>query len=118
MKPTVDRRRPGLLARFSRPLALAALLLTTAPGRADSLISTTNFTYTGGTQTYTVPSGTQYVIVKAWGAGGGTGVLTPGGGGGFIVVRYNASASQTWTVYVGGSGSGYLSGGWPHGGSA
>lgn len=85
---------------------------------ADLLLGTSTYTYTGSGQTYTAPANTNYVVVKMWGAGGGTGVYTPGGGGGMVTVSYAISGGQTITVYVGGAGQGYMTGGWPWGGSA
>lgn len=61
-----------------------------AQGRSYQLLSTNTFT-TGGTQSYTIPSGAVYLHVQIWGAGGGGGggrqvgtrpALYYGGGGG------------------------------------
>ena len=85
---------------------------------ADTLLGTSSYNYTGGTQTYTAPATTQYIVIKAWGAGGGSGAYTMGGGGALVIATYNMSAGQQATVSVGGGGNGELTGGWPSGGSA
>lgn len=65
---------------------------------------------TGGNQTYTVPTGADYVIVKAWGAGaGGTG--SSGAGGGYVTANYSVSANQTITINAGGGGAAGAAGG-------
>lgn len=83
---------------------------------------TQTFNYTGGQQTWTVPSGVSTVTVRCWGAqgGGGTGGGN-GANGGFGETTLNVSAGETLYIYVGergnfGSGSSGGSGGWPNGG--
>lgn len=78
---------------------------------ADQLLSTTGYSSVGSSQSYTVPTGTDFVVVKAWGAGGGNGLGAGGGGGGLVTAKFNVSPSQTITVTVGGGGRGY--GDWP-----
>lgn len=63
-----------------------------AQGRSYQLLSTNTFT-TGGTQSYTIPSGAVYLHVQMWGAGGG------GGGG-------RAAGSRPTLYYGGGGGAG------------
>ena len=60
--------------------------------RQFQLISTTTITSTGS-QDYTVPSGTAYLVFECYGAGGG------GGGG-------NSTAAGKGTSYKGGGGGG------------
>lgn len=103
---------------FSRLAVCALLGLSPCISWADTLLSKTTYTYVGTQQTYTVPGGTDYVLIKAWGAGGGEGVSTPGGGGALVVGTFSAAPGQTLAVVVGGGGSGYMNGGWPYGGSA
>lgn len=117
---------PSLLCRVSRlsrflshSLLVAAMGGLAAVGlRADTLLSTSTFSYTGGTQGYTTPSGTDYIIIKVWGAGGGSGIGGLGGGGGYVRATFAISGGQSLTVAVGGGGSGFsgTSGGWPDGG--
>jgi predicted secreted protein len=99
-------------------MAALALLAIPAGIRADTLISSTPYSYTGAVVTYTAPANTQYVVIKAWGAGGGTGVYTAGGGGAFVTAAYNVTAGQPIYIWVGGAGLGALTGGWQTGGSA
>ena len=84
----------------------------------DTVLGQAVFTYTGGAATYTAPAGTDYLIIKAWGAGGACGSNGAGGDGSFVQSSYNASAGQQCTVQVGGGGSTSSSGGWPNGCSA
>lgn len=92
---------------------------TTATFTVLNKLGTSTYGYQGASQyTYTVPSLTDYVVIKAWGAGGGEGVLTPGGAGAFVTAQANMSVGQTLSVTVGGAGNGYSSGGWPGGGTA
>jgi hypothetical protein len=92
--------------------------MATLTSKADTLLSTSAYNYTGSSQSYTVPAGTDYIVVKAWGAGGGLGVYTAGGGGALATGSFNVTPGWTMTVLVGGAGSGYATGGWPGGGSA
>src|SRR6185295_10191174 len=61
---------------------------------ADTLLGT----YSGG-GTYTTPTGTQYIVIWAWGAGGnGRGPserFASGGNGGFIQAGYLIGAGQS-----------------------
>lgn len=104
-----------LLLKLLGPVSLVLLISNLG---ADTLISTTPFSYTGGLQYYTIPQGADYITVKAWGAGGGAGVVTQGGAGAFVDAGYVAIPGQILTVSVGGGGSGFMTGGWPNGGSA
>jgi hypothetical protein len=102
---------------------LGALALFGGALRADTLLSTTNYSYSGTSATYTVPANTDYVVVKAWGAGGGRALGDDAGGGGFVTASYAASAGQTFTIKVGGGGfyGTYPNpggGGWNGGGNA
>lgn len=99
-------------------LLVALFAILTGAARADTLVSTSAFNYTGAQQSYVVPSGADYIVIKTWAAGGGEGVVTPGGGGGFVISTFNTSPGLGLTVYVGGGGSGYCIGGWPGGGTA
>ncbi|WP_373707511.1 GEVED domain-containing protein [Kaistella sp.] len=82
------------------------------------------FTYTGNTQTFTVPAGVTSLQIKAWGAGGGgSNAFNDGGSGGsgaFITTELTVSAGQVYTIQVGGggkSGPGIKAGGYAGGGT-
>ncbi|WP_277540235.1 fibronectin type III domain-containing protein [Haloarcula laminariae] len=81
------------------------------------------FGYTGGEQTWTVPSEVTEVTITAKGAAGaraGGNGGNPGGKGGSITGTYSVSAGDTLYLYVGGEGKGSddigSDGGWPNGG--
>ena len=63
------------------------------------------FTYTGSTQTWTVPNYVGVLNTKIWGGGGG-GWGYAGGGGGATVGSFTATPGSTITVYVGRRGLG------------
>lgn len=96
------RIRWGTPVREAFGLALWLGLVVAA--RADTQLGRYAFGYTGGDQTLTVPSGTNYLIAKVWGAGGGGGHGCVGGGGGFISMLFTASPGAVLTVRVGGGG--------------
>ena len=95
---------------------------------SDGLLIYSTFSFTGADQTYAIPSGTEKLYIKLWGAGGGTGGGTQrpkGGGGGYtestITVPQNEDSltiivgqkgNATWSssnlnsTYGGGGGSG------------
>lgn len=62
------------------------------------------FAYTGGNQTFTVPSGPSVVLFKCWGAGGRAG-HGQGGGAGYAAGNRNVSAGQAYTLRIGGGNS-------------
>ena len=78
--------------------------------RGKSNAQTYTFAYTGGNQTFTVPSGKTSMVVKLWGAGGGAGFLSYGGGGGFAQSTVSVSGGQAYTIAVGGGGAGWNNG--------
>ncbi|SCX73162.1 hypothetical protein [Variovorax sp. EL159] len=98
-------------------LALPALLLS-APATAALVACTpepgyntcTQVTYSGGNQTFTVPTGVSAVFIKAWGAGGGgpnTSYYTAqrgGGGGGFASGTLTVTAGSSLGIRVGQGG--------------
>jgi hypothetical protein len=66
------------------------------------------FNYTGGQQTFTVPTGVSSVTIKVWGAGGATGGSyngTFGGSSGFASGNLSVSSGQSYPVIVGGGGN-------------
>lgn len=67
------------------------------------------FSYTGATQTFTVPCGVTSIAIKMWGGGGG-GYFGSGGGAGYVSGNYTTSGGTALTILVGGGGSGNTSG--------
>jgi hypothetical protein len=67
--------------------------------------------YTGSEQNYTVPGGASTIIVKMWGAGGGSDHDTSpgtigGGGGGYSTAIIPTTPAEVLKVVVGGGGTG------------
>ena len=66
--------------------------------------------FTGATQSFTMPAGCGTLTIKAWGAGGGGyfepmfGESSSGGGGGFVSGTVAVAQSTQLTVFVGGGG--------------
>jgi hypothetical protein len=116
--PFVHRGFLRLLRVAFRSAALFGLV-SLGSVYGDTLISSTGYNY--GSYTYTVPANTTYLIVKAWGAGGGCWVgYLYGGAGGFAQGQVSTTPGSTFTVYVGGGGldnSNGGGGGWPWGSS-
>ena len=92
------------MSRFRRAAAAfaagslgAAALVALGPAAVPAFAATTTFSYTGGEQTYTVPSGVTGVSVVAYGAqGGGTGGL-----GGRTSASITVTPGQVLRVYRG-----------------
>jgi hypothetical protein len=61
------------------------------------------YNYTGGDQTFTVPTGVTRVLFKLWGGGGG-GNSGKGGGAGYSTGIRNVSGGQSYTLRVAGKG--------------
>lgn len=80
----------------------AGALLTLSGSSSNRAV----FTYSaGGNQTWTVPSGVTTVLVKLWGAGGGTNNGGFGGAGGFITgILSIPSGTTSMTIIVGQGG--------------
>lgn len=100
---------------------LASYLPTGHPGRTTILygltplpittvtpLTTTTFTYTGSSQTYTVPGGVTSIIVYLWGAGGQGSATDPyanyGGAGAFVQGVLSVTPGATLTIIVGQGG--------------
>ncbi len=66
--------------------------------------STQKFDYTGGAQSFVVPTGVTSVVVTAYGAQGGAGYST-GGLGGSVTATIAVTPGETLGIYVGGQGS-------------
>lgn len=104
-----------------RLLAYVLVWGASVAARADTLLGTTSYTTSGNT-TYSAPSGTNYIVVKVWGAGGGgqggDGGFGNGGNGGFARASYLLPGG-TIHVMVGAansSGGGNASAVWVTGG--
>jgi hypothetical protein len=69
------------------------------------------FTFTGASQSLSIPAGCTSITVKAWGAGGGSGQNGLGGGGGFTSGVLTFASGAAITVWVGGGGTGGSEGG-------
>lgn len=82
--------------------------------------TTQTFTYTGGLQTFTVPSGVTSVGIQAWGAQGrmNSGGNVSGRNGGYATGNLAVTPGNTLYIYVGGGGGTSTSGGYNGGGNA
>ena len=108
---------------ISRLVILAVILLGWT---GSSLAQTTTFSYTGGMQTYIVPSGVNYIAIDAQGAQGGTCYYSGYGKGGFggrVQTVMAVTPGQVYNIFVGGAGtngssSGSVAGGYNGGGNS
>ena len=85
--------------------AVSQLVFQTVPQTSASFSS--NYTYTGANQTFTVPAGVTTISVAMWGAGGGGGRLTnvTGGAGAFLQGTFSVTPGQVLTLIVGQGGA-------------
>jgi hypothetical protein len=111
------RRRFGYLAAAA--VLAGGLSIGFAPGTGTAVTATspTTFSFTGGTQTFTVPDGVTQLTVDAFGAQGGSGGTctvdstpicgTPGAGGlgAHSTGTVTVTPGETLTVVVGGHGA-------------
>ena len=65
---------------------------------------TSIYSYTGGSQTWTVPAGLTSINAYMWAAGGGGGVTVSGGAGAFVQAAVPVTPGETLTFIVGGGG--------------
>ena len=63
------------------------------------------FSYTGASQTWTVPTNVNSVNAYMWGAGGGGGGTIVGGAGAFVQAAVPVTPGETLTLIVGGGGA-------------
>lgn len=63
------------------------------------------FSYTGGVQTFIVPSGFTIVVIECWGAQGGKAAGESGARGGYSKGTLAVTPGETLNVYVGGQGA-------------
>lgn len=73
-------------------------------GKSNLNETSTVYNYTGGSDSWTVPSGVTSITVKIWGGGGGGGHAGSGGTAAFIEATLNVSSGQVYTVNVGSGG--------------
>jgi hypothetical protein len=119
------RAAPILRARIWSAIVTAACLLVFAPAVAEAACptgpgtATTTFSFTGASQSYTVPPGTGRLCIAAVGGGGapGPGPFASGGRSAAVEASFAATPGQPLTVNVGGRGSTGGSGGFNGGGS-
>ena len=78
------------------------------------ILTQSDFSYTGGVQTFTVPAGVTSVTVESWGAQGWTGSYS-GGLGGYATGSLSVTPGQTLYIYVGGQGTTATGAGVPSG---
>lgn len=82
---------------------ISQLIFQNVPISATSF--TSNYSYTGADQTFTVPTGVNTMQVSLWGAGGsGGGSLYAGGAGAFVQGIITVVPGQTYTIMVGQGG--------------
>lgn len=75
------------------------------------------FNYTGGVQTFTVPSCVNYIDIDVYGAQGFATGVTTFGRGGRLQARLTVTPGEVLSIYVGGTGTS-TTGGWNGGGNA
>ena len=93
---------------------ISQLVFQTVPTTATTF--TSNFSYTGSDQTFTVPTGVTTIQVTLWGAGGGgSGNSGVGGAGAFVQGLLSVQAGQTYKIVVGQGGQ-YIGSNTPYGG--
>jgi Divergent InlB B-repeat domain/Putative Ig domain len=113
----LESMKTSVFLRLGRRALLcgASLAGLAAVSRGDTTLSTTTFSCKSQSQAYTVPAGADYIIVKAWGAGGGCGSNTSGGDGAYVQATCDVSPGQSCTIKVGTGGTCGSGGGWPNG---
>ena len=111
MKPSLSSRRARLIALATSTAAVGALLVATPHAAvAGPTTVTKTFSYTGSTDTFTVPAGISALTITVVGAEGGNGgadaTPAPAAGGyrGVITGTLAVTANQVLTVAVGSHG--------------
>jgi hypothetical protein len=90
--------------------------VTSSPVTVTAQHGTANFTFTGATQTFTVPSGTTSLTVSLTGASGSSGGAS-GGEGGSTTGTITVTPGEVLTITVGGT-NGFGGGGLANGGTS
>ena len=93
------------LSFINAQIALPTFHAVHKPHTAEAESGSQTFSYTGSSQTFTVPSGVSTITIKAWGAQGcaghyGVGVY-PGGKGGYATGSLSVSGGNVLYVFVG-----------------
>lgn len=105
---TAEKNEDGTIrCRFESAQYTALFDTLTLRKRADG--ESKDFPYTGGVQTYTVPSDGIYQI-ELWGAQGGNDSTYQGGRGAYVVASVRMKKDQQLYFCVGGQGAGGASG--------
>ncbi len=102
------------------PCSNSASPVTLTQSTSTCELTYVTFNYTGGTQSFSVPSGVTQVALTVYGANGGT-MVAVGGYGGSSTGNLAVTPGQILTIVVGQCavgtpGSGFHSGGYPDGG--
>ena len=117
MKKVGDLLNPYRSSNVCIRIAILFVLVSSVYVQAYAQ-TTTNLTYTGSPQTWTVPGGVSSVTVVAYGAGGSEGsVGFDRSRGGKITATLAVTAGQVMHIYIGGKGVG-KTGGYNGGGTA
>ena len=114
--PLFNKAAWGLTSPYGAVLAGLAMLVSLGAHGAQTtctpqagFTACTQYSYSGGDQTFTVPAGITSLNIKAWGAGGGGSVLNAYGngsaGGGYATGNLAVTAGNSLLVVVGGGGS-------------
>lgn len=91
-------------------LIIAGLIVINVAQAQFTFVSDT-FNFTGGMQTFTVPTFVDTITLKLWGAQGGNAVIGGTGGlGGYVEGKRVVMAGQVYNLFVGGQ-NGYNGGG-------
>lgn len=98
-------------------------IATTTATITNCIAGSSAFSYTGSSQTFTMPAGCTKATIKAWGGGGAGGLQwgsygNNGGGGGYATGVVNLAPGENLTVNVGGGGVFAGGGGWNGGAGA
>ena len=109
MSTLLRRPRFRVASTFAAPLvALASLAGGPAAAQADGAPTTTTFSYTGGSQSFTVPAGVSRVTISAIGGHGGAERFSnPGaaGAGGTASGTFAVTRGDVLSVLVAGDGA-------------
>ena len=114
--PLFNKAAWGLTSPYGAVLAGLAMLVSLGAHGAQTtctpqvgFTACTQYSYSGGDQTFTVPAGITSLNIKAWGAGGGGSVSNAYGngaaGGGYATGNLAVAAGNSLLVVVGGGGS-------------
>lgn len=94
------------VGQFIRSILSGVLVFMGLWGYSQGL-QTATYNYTGGAQTFVVPTGVTSVDVDARGAQGGSSTTygNQGGQGARVQTTFSVTSGTTWNIYVGGAGT-------------